>query len=118
MSLKPKKLSIVHKDRKQAAIDSPKREQENISQVMTATKHSKESSDKEEYSNGSDSKETSVKQEHSTESDLSRFQVKPSTRSRTSTISNLPSMADPRLDAKVEHLLKHFFLAKGNTHEV
>ena len=88
---------------KQAAIDSLEQEQEPIAQVVTATKQSKESSDEEE---------------HSTESELSEVQVKKSTRSRTSTISKLPSMVDSCLDAKIGYLLENYFLAKGAGHEV
>ena len=75
-SPKPKKLSTVREDQKQAVVNSPEQEQETIAQDVTATKQSKKSSDKEEHSSGSD---------------LSGFQVKPSTWSRTSTISNLLS---------------------------
>ena len=111
----PKKLLTVQEERKsllihdhtstqqEAAVNLPEQEQEPIAQVVTATKQSKESSDTEE---------------HSTENDSSGFQVKTSTRFRTSKILNLPSMAGPRLDAKIEHLLEPYFLAKGAGHGV
>ena len=70
---------------------------------MTAIKQSKESSEEEENSIGSD---------------LSEFQVKKSTLSSTGTTSNLSSMVNSRFDAKLEHLLTHYFLGKGNNHEI
>ena len=110
----PKKLSPVRKGKKlspidntspqnKVAVDSPEHKQETIAPVITATKQSKESTDKEE---------------HSTESNLSGFQVKTSTRSSTSTTTNLSNMAHSRLDTKLEHLLTHYFTAIGNNHEI
>ena len=80
-----------------------KYKQETIAPVVTVTKQSKESSEEEEYSTGSD---------------LSKFQVKTSTLSSKSTTSNLSNMADSRLDTKLEHLLTHYFLARGDSHEI
>ena len=111
----PKKLSPVRKERKlspihdnispqkQAAVDSPERKQETIAPVVTATKQSKESNEEEEHSIGSD---------------LSKFQVKTSTLSSTNTTSTLSSMVDLCLDAKLEHLLTHYFLAISNNYEI
>ena len=33
-------------------------------------------------------------------------------------MSNLSSMANSRLDTKLEHFLTHYFLAKGDNHEI
>ena len=112
--LNPKRLSPIRKQKKllppdntspqkQAAVDSTECKRETIAPVATATKQSKELSEEEE---------------HSTGSNLSEFQVKTSTLSSTSTTSNLSNMANLRLDTKLEHLLTHYFLAIGNNHEI
>ena len=49
---------------------------------------------------------------------MSDLQVKASTLSSTGITLNLSSMADSRLDTKLEHFLTHYFLARGNNHEI
>ena len=91
-----KNLSTVSKDQKQAAVNSPERKR-TTAQVVKETKQNK-ISNKEEHSTGSDSTDLPVTQ--------------------VNTTLNLSSMADSRLDAKMEHLLIYYFLAKGNNHKI
>ena len=69
--------------------DSPKRERENITPVVTATKQSKESSEEED----------------STGSESSVIQAKTSTSSGTSTTNTLPNISGS--DSKLEYVLQH-----------
>ena len=91
-------LPTVSKDLKQASVDSPEHEKGTKAQVVTATKQNKSSIEEEEQSTGSDLTDLPVTQ--------------------VDTTINLSSMADSRLDAKLEHLLTNDFLAIGNNHEV
>ena len=88
-SCKPKKLSTVSKDQKQATFNSPEQEQETIAQVVAATKQNKKSSNKEE---------------HSTDSDLYNL---PATQVKMTT----------PFDSKLGHLLTNYFSATGDQHD-
>ena len=99
LSQKKAALTTVSKDIKQASVDSPEREKGPIAQVITETKQNKTNiKEEEEQSTGSDSTNLSVTQ--------------------VGTTINLPSMADSRLDTKLEHLPTTYFLAIGNNHEI